>query len=400
MADQEWVSVPVGIGAERWVTRGGCKKVVVAVHTVVAGQRLLDVVDLVEQDPQVQVVYTRAPDVLGGGVERFLRTIGALVIPWQQAIRERFDLCLAASCGGVEKLHGPLVLLPHGAGYGKRLDGDGPVYGLDAQRLTHDGRVLPSLLVLSHEGQRETLARQCPEAVGVAEVIGDPCYDRMALSTGNRQAYRDAFGLAAGQELVVVTSTWGPDSLFSRDSGIFARLTGELDPRRFLVAAAIHPAVWSGHGHRQVRAWLARAAGLVLVEPERDWRPAVVAADHVVGDPSSTMVYAAAIGRSVLPVPGGDRNTAAGSPQHRIGTTAPAWRTDRTARSQLHRAAAALDPALGARVVGDLTSRPGAAHRVLRERLYRLLDAPMPGRHRRPDPVPVPTAEPGGRRHA
>ncbi|SDC91437.1 hypothetical protein [Actinokineospora iranica] len=406
MYEPEWAAVPIGMDADRWVTRAECRKVVVAVHTLVAGQRLLDVVDLVESDPRVQVVYTRAPDVFGAGVSGFLRSIGALEIPWAQAVRERFDLAIAAAYGGVDQLHGPLVLLPHGAGYGKRANGiggeNGPVYGLDAQRLLRDGRVLPSVLVLSHDEQRDVLAEQCPPAIDAALVAGDPCYDRMVLSAKSRERYRRALGVRRGRELVLVASTWGRTSLVGRDLPLFARLQRELDPKRFQVAATIHPAVWGGHGKRQLRAWLERpmARGLILVEPEVDWRPAVIAADHVIGDHGSTSVYAAAIGRSVLAADSPERDLDPGSPQALLADKAPRWKPGQRAEPQLRRAAKRLDGSLRAAVAARLTSRPGQSHRVLREKLYQLLRLPIPGKHRRPDPIPAPDLGIGGRRHA
>ena len=169
-----WLAVPVGINAHRWVTRRREATVLVVVSSVVAGQRLMDVVDLIECDLRVQTVYTQGPGVFGNGVPELLRSLGVLRIPWQQAVQQRFDLVLAAAYEGLHELHGPIMVLPHGAGYGKRAPGFGgdsrPTYGLDAQRLIRDGRVLPASIVLSHESQRTVLARQCPPAAEVAVV--------------------------------------------------------------------------------------------------------------------------------------------------------------------------------------------------------------------------------------
>src|SRR6187399_43332 len=120
MNQSDWVSVPVGLDADRWVTRKTSRTVVVPVQTMVAGQRLLDFVGLIEEDPRVQMVYTRGTTAFPGGVGEFLRTIGALELPWQQAIHERFDLALAAAPGGISQLHAPVMMVPHGAGRAKR----------------------------------------------------------------------------------------------------------------------------------------------------------------------------------------------------------------------------------------------------------------------------------------
>lgn len=392
MAVQEWQSVPVGPVASRYVTRTECKTVLIAVHTIVAGHRLMDIVGLIESDPRLQLVYSRAPDVFGGGVDEHLRTLGALEIPWAQATHERFDLALAAAHTDIDRINAPVMVFPHGAAFGKRAGGTGPVYGLDSGRLLRDGRLVVSSLVLSHDAQLETLRQQCPPALDVAVVAGDPCFDLLAASTRLREDYRWAFGVRPGRELVLLASTWGPHSLFGRFERYLPHLLKQLDPDRFRVAMLIHPAVWFGHGRRQVRNWLAAArdAGLVLVEPEVDWRAAVVAADYVIGDHGSTTVYSAALGRPVLctDLPLDSLNP--DSPQSLLGMSAPRLVRSRPVVPQL-RAAAEWRAGLAHDVFArQLTSRPGQAHRLLREELYRLLGLRMPGRHRALDPVPVP----------
>jgi hypothetical protein len=262
------------------------------------------------------------------------------------------------------------------------------VYGLDSQRLLHDGRVVPSALVLSHHIQRDILARQTPSVAPVSVVAGDPCYDRMLVSRPHRAEYRTALGIPADKELVVVASTWGPLSLFGRDANLLPALLNELDGR-YRVAAVIHPAVWFGHGPRTLRAWLsdATAAGLLLVDPYQDWRTAVLAADVVIGDHGSSTVYAAALGIPVLHtgLPLGEID--ADAPQAWLGTNAPLLDKNRPIADQF-RAAAAAAPILRDGVVARLTSEPGQSHRLLREEMYRLLGLTVPGRHRSADRIP------------
>src|SRR5277367_7179623 len=99
MQAANWLEVPVGLSARRWATRGPCKRVLVAVHTVASGQRLLDVVRILESDIRIQVVYANPPDAFRNGVADLLDGLGALVIPWEQASRTEFDLAISASCG-------------------------------------------------------------------------------------------------------------------------------------------------------------------------------------------------------------------------------------------------------------------------------------------------------------
>lgn len=401
---QDWLKIPIGIDAQRWITRVGCRTVLVAVHTMATCHRLLDVVDYVESDPRVQVVFTVAPDAFNHGVAHHLRQSGCLVLPWQQATREPFDLALAAACGGLHELHAPLMVMAHGAGRGTIVRppaGSGPtltirqVYGLDAQRLTRDGRVLASAMLLAHEGERDVLRRQCPEALDVALVAGDPCFDRLVASVAWRERYRRAFGVDDGRRLVVVSSTWGRDGLFGNALDLLPTMTDQLPADRFRVAALLHPAVWGAHGTRQVRAWLrdCHDAGLILPGPGEDWRALVVAADYVVGDHGSVTAYSAAVGKPLLCLgTTGTTVPAHGSVQELV--LARAGRLDPAVplMPQLH-AARPVDPIA---VVDALTSRPGRAERLIRGEMYRLLRLVEPGTHRRASPVPVPDSGPGG----
>jgi hypothetical protein len=379
--------------------------VLVAVHSLVAAQRLLDLVGLIESDHRIQVLYTQAPDVFGRDVSAYLTSIGALEIPWQQATRERFDLVLAAAYGGIAELHGPLMVFAHGAGFGKRLGVRGPVYGLDAQRLVRDGEVLPSTLVLSHDEQRGVLADQCPQALEVALVAGDPCFDRMLASRRLGADYRVALGVGSGKRLVVVASTWGRHSLIHQVPDVVPRVLRGVDADRTHIVVAVHPAAWASHGRRQMRAWLGAGSSCVTVlEPEQDWRPAILAADYVLGDHGSTSAYAAALGKPVLYVAPGNSHLDPGSAQAALMAGGYRWRRTVPLRYQLAHLDVHADPAtrrvLAQAAAARLTSRPGQAHRLIRERMYELLGIPIQGKHRSARPIPVPSIAERGRRHA
>jgi hypothetical protein len=389
MSDLEWRQVPVGLEAKRWITRTGCKTVLVVVHTVITGQRLADIVRLVESDLRVQVVFTAAPDVFSNGVTDLLRDLGGVVISWEQATRLTFDLALAASYGSVHELHAPLIVLPHGAAYNTlavRRSGGGAVasrgvYGLDPQNLVQGGSVVPTAIVLSHKVDLVTLAHQCPEALPAAVVAGDPCYDRMLASRSLRERYRRALGVNEAQKLVVTTSTWGSQSLFGQAAELLDRMLVELPRDEYRITTLIHPNVWFGHGPRQVRAWLndALRRGLTLVPPTSDWMGALVAADLAVCDQGSTSVYAAAAGIPVVMAQFSSDEVAPGSASALLGASAPRLWTYRPLAEQFAEARASASEMIAGRV----TSEPGRFHRNVRRLMYRLL------RLRQPDTVPV-----------
>jgi hypothetical protein len=388
MNGMEWRQVPVGLGAERWVTRAGCKAVLVVVHTVTTGQRLAGVLRLIETDLRIQVVFTAAPDVFSNGVAEFLRKLGGIIIPWAQAIGMTFDLALAAAYGELDKLHAPVIVMPHGAGYNKlavRRESGGAVaargaYGLDQQSLIAGGRVVPEVIVLSHNGDLELLGRYCPEALPAAEVAGDPCYDQLVVSRPLREAYRRKLGASRGTALVVTTSTWGTGSLFGQAAELHDALLAELPPQRYKVVALMHPNVWYGHGTRQVRAWLGGAMkrGLGLVPPASEWLGALVAADVAISDHGSSGVYASAAGAPVLRGGDGEDDLAPGSAAALLGGLAPRLYLSRPVESQLIHAMAEHQASVSETVAARVTSEPGRFSRNLRRLIYRWLGLTQP----------------------
>jgi len=243
----EWIKGPVGPGAERRVTRAGLKTVLVLVPHVVAGTRLVDVLPVLEGDHRVQVVFT-VPDWDGTwhGTEEFVRGLGGVVLPWRQAVAERFDLVLAASHRGVDRVRGPVLVLPHGVGALKSRTRPWRSHGLAREALVRNGRVVAAAIVVAHEGELAVLRESCPEAVSAAVVGGDVCLDRTVASLPHRVHYRRA--LDVGRELITVCSTWTPQSVFGAHPEVFRRLLDERVDERTRVAAVLHPNTWAVAG--------------------------------------------------------------------------------------------------------------------------------------------------------
>jgi hypothetical protein len=394
------VDGPFGIDAMRWGTGGSSRTVLVVVHSVTAGTRLTDVTPLLESDLRIQVVFTVAPSSFPSGTGEFLRRLDAVVVPWQQAIRERFDLAIAASYGRLEQLHAPVLTLAHGVGYGKfphRWEGYGPpasraAWGLERQQLIYHGRVVPAAIALPHRDGVPQLKSSCPEAVPAAFIAGDPCYDRLAASVSLRHTYRRALGVKDGQKLVVVSSTWGTGSLLGRYRGLVPRLVAELPRDEYRVVAVLHPNIWHWHGPWQVQAWYADAVrnGLGLIPPEEGWRAALVAADVVIGDHGSVTYYAASIGVPVLLGAFPEDDIDPGSPVTTLGAIAPRMCSDRPLHPQVIDAAAAYSSGLYAELASHVTSVPGESGRLIRREMYRLMRLQEPSAIPKVRPVPAP----------
>ncbi|WP_277306302.1 hypothetical protein [Spongiactinospora sp. TRM90649] len=370
------------------------------VHTVTSGQRLLDVARLLAADLRVQVVFTHGPDVFGNGVAGLLERIGGVVVPWHLAVRHHFDLVVSAAYGGIEEVHGPLIIVPHGAGYNKRVSrrlGGGAMasrgtYGLSAQELIRDGMVIPTAVALAHDVELGRLAQSCPEATPIAHIIGDPCHDRLVTSMPERPAYRRALGVGDDRELVVVTSTWGQRSLFGQRAQLLRAMAARLPKERYRVAALLHPNVWFGHGVWQIRAWLADCVrdGLALIPPEADWRGALVAADHIVGDHGSLAVYGAVTDASIMLFGDARDDVDPESAMGLLSAAAPRLRLGRSLACQLRDAAASDHPGRSAGVVARLTSAPGMFDENMFRLMYRVLRLQPPPSVRRAEAVPPP----------
>jgi hypothetical protein len=396
MVGGEWLQVPVGRDASRWVTARTRCTVLAVVHTAASLVHLLDAVELLECDPRVQVVFTQAPDTMGNAVPELVRRLGGVVVPWHQAVHTDFSLALVTDAAGIHRLSAPVVFLPHGVMNNKLAPealggpGSGLVVGLSAPWLTWYGRLVPSALALSHTDLLEVLEEQCPQALPVATVVGDLCLDRLAASRSSRRRYRNALGVNDSRTLVAVSSTWGPESLFATSRALCDLATGP-DRERYAVALVLHPAVWFGHGPRQIMAWLRdqRRRGLRLVDP-LGWRGLAAAADVWIGDHGSATVYAAAAGVPVLRAAGAVDTVPPRSAVALLADLAPPVTPGRTLAEQVDALPARFPSGAHGAVAARITSAPGQAARLLRTRMYRLMRLTEPAAF--PVTAPVPAA--------
>ncbi|KOU03318.1 hypothetical protein ADK86_09930 [Streptomyces sp. NRRL F-5755] len=400
--------VPVGPEGPQWSTRAGAARVLFVVHNVTSATRLLDVLPLFDADPRVQCLATcTGSSPYLHGVPELLADAGLPVLPWEQAVETPVDLAISASYGGeLHLIQGKLAILSHGIGYNKRLPtpdtghrtpdtghrgpgpgsepGRAPVFGLSPEWLLRDGEPIAAATVLSHPEQLTRLRRACPPAAHTAVLAGDPCFDRLLDALPHRDDFRRALGVAAGQRLIVVNSTWGPRSLFGDTHDVLPwlldSLARELPVDGYRRCAVLHPNIWHGHGPGQVRAWLRHAeyAGLTVVPPLGPWRQVLAAADAVIGDHGSVTYYAAAIGTPVLlgAFPAQDLDPA--SPVAELGRTAPRLRPYEPLLPQLEKLLTDHHPDRYAQLTALASSAPGASAGLLRRTFYGLIGLAEP----------------------
>ncbi|AXB43256.1 hypothetical protein A4R43_12415 [Amycolatopsis albispora] len=224
-------------------------------------------------------------------------------------------------------------------------------------------------------------------------MAGDVTFDRLLASDVLRETYRRALGVRNGQRLVVVSSTWGPQSLLSVDPDLPRRLALELPVDEFRVAVALHPNIWHGHSAWQVRGWLsaARRSGVLLLPELEGWKGALIASEAVIGDHGSVTYYAAALGRPVLLAATPDNAVAADSPIALMLATAPRLDRGQPLLKQVADAVDKHDPMALAELRALASSAPGQATALLRSAIYGQLDLTQPTWEAETTAVPVST---------
>jgi hypothetical protein len=332
--------------------------------------------------------------VFGHGVPEFLARLGGTVISWEEAVRSHFDLALAAGPRDIEQLRVPLIAVPHGANFIKRVHGtpDDGVAGLRRRDLAPGGN-LPSAVVLAHRDDLAELERSCPEALPVAVVVGDPVYDRIVASLPRRAEYRRALGVGERHTLLAVASTWGPQSSFAGFGTLLPRLARELSGTRTRIAALLHPNIYAMHGVWQVKAWLARCEemGVRLVLPDEDWRTVLIAADFIFGDHGSVTLYGSMTGSPIVLTSSPESEIAPSSPASALSLAAPTLSDMYGIADQLEYAAAEYRRETYAAIAARITSHPGDFARRMRRLVYRRLRLGEPAHPPVTSPLPIPS---------
>ncbi|MFJ7905997.1 translation initiation factor 2 [Kitasatospora sp. NPDC096204] len=375
-------------------------------RSATALHRLLDLLPVFEGDERVRCRFTLVPgsdfatDALAA-----VDAAGARCVPWAEALAGRHDLILTASPkGALGGLHGRQVLLPHGAGFNKALAREGSPSlpsGLDPAFLLNDGRPTAALHALAHPDQVEELADRLPGARQHAIVAGDPTLDRLLESLDRREAVRAALG-TGGRRLVVLSSTWGPQSLLTRRPELPAGLAARLPYDEYQLALVVHPNEYSRTGSFDLSRRLRPAldAGLLLAAPYEEWAALLVAADVLVTDHGSVALYAAALDLPVVAACDGADELVPDSPMAHLLAAVPRLegleglgRSGRSDRSDPPVPVLPEGPGGTRRFAERAFALAGQCLETLRPELYKLLDLVPPPYPVRPRPLPVPVPE-------
>ncbi|MEV4555541.1 translation initiation factor 2 [Kitasatospora sp. NPDC049285] len=372
---------------------GARRTVLLAFRSAGALHRLLDVLPVFEGDPRISRRFTLVPG------SRFdvealaaLDRSGARLVDWEQARTGAYHLVLTASPKGeLRSLSaGRRALLPHGVGFNKALGDEGSPElpsGLDPAFLLDEGEPWADLHGLAHDDELARLAEACPPAAPRAVVVGDPTLDRLLRTADARESRRAALGVG-DHRLVVLLSTWGPESLLARRPELPQQLVLGLPVDRYRVGLAVHPNEFSERSPLDLAEQFrpATRAGLLLASPYQEWAALLAAADAVITDHGSSALYAAAAGCAVISAYDGGSELLPGSPMAELLAAAPQF-------TGLEELPGALRTAAGQdarKIAATAFARPGEALPRLRQELYRLLELTPPAGPLEAEPFPPP----------
>ncbi|MEU4046825.1 translation initiation factor 2 [Streptomyces antibioticus] len=368
-----------------------------AARSAVALYRLLDVLPALSGDHRITRRFTLVPgsdydtDTLAA-----IDALGGRTVPWAEACERSYDLVVTASPkGDLHLLRGPHVLLPHGAGFNKSIPGEGSAdsaSGLDPEFLRRAARnegAPIALHALAHPDQVATVTAVDPTSASRAKVIGDLTLERVLASSPLRDRYRAALGTGA-RTLLVLTSTWGPESLIRRHPELPARLAQQLPYDEYQLALIIHPNERSLLGTYELTERLAPAldAGMILAGAHDEWASVLIAADALATDHGSAALYycAAAEDRPVVSVHGGGGELIPGSPMGVLLDRIP--QLERA--EDIIEALRAYRPGPGKAAAEAAFAPPGDAVERLRTEVYALLGLTPPTHRAAPRPLQIP----------
>ena len=385
--DVKMAAAPTDAGAWFLTVRSD-RRVLIMAPTMTSVKRLLDIAGMFAGDLRVQTLFTVPPDVLGWGTEAMLGELGVTLVPWRKAVAERYDLAITVNYSGIAEVDAPVALFSHGASRNKQVKSRGhgvfpvpaPTQAFNRSSLIQNGMLVPSAIAVGHEHELAMLAADCPEALPVARVVGDPCYDRLVAGRPQRAHFRRVLGLEPHQTLVVVTSTWTGSSLLGSAAYQLERLVEQLSPPEFRIVLLIHPNAVAAHGAYQLRAWWGHLAakGLIMTRPEHDWEPLLLSADYIIGDHGSLTLYGATAGVPILIGAYNEADVHCRSGAAALAAIAPRLVGSAPVTEQLVHADAQFDASAMANVASLISSEPGGFARHTRNLLYGMLGLGQP----------------------
>lgn len=346
-------------------------------------EHLLDFYELFKDDSRLQFrvaffKYTSRPSEIG----RMRELMPIKEVSWRWAHVKAWDMCVVADhyfSGLLDRRKFPAVYLGHGSD-GKSKDGENCSPRV---RGTFDrkGRLRYSRMFYEREVDRDCTVRKEPRMKDIITVVGSLALDKLLAQIDRRDEFRCQLGYKSSDTVVLVLSTFGPDSLFQTMGDDFLEQSRKLQGE-FCFILSVHPNEYCSRALGQ-RVWgeylrSQREYGFVVREPSERWIPYIVACDIVITDHTSLCDAAALLERPIIFVPVRDELIWKGSVRWKLRQFAPVLKETQQLREvlvaaknnyplqKLHKLATTINP------------HPGEAAECIRKQIYDLLKISPP----------------------
>ncbi|MCA8972397.1 MAG: hypothetical protein KDC95_21595 [Planctomycetes bacterium] len=360
------------------VRRGSTRDILFLCQNGLMSDYLAPVWELLKGDERLRffLTYPR-DDRIAHEVPKIEAALPVPVVRLGLAECRRFDLIVTADHGYeglATRKNCPVLYTGHGM-TGKVVEGEEGDYGYGPRAKLADGTPRYSAMLEASESNRRRVADRDPVLASAIRVVGSLQDDRLLARVRERDRIRDDFGYGASDRVVLVQSTWGPHCLFHT---VGEKLLDELarcTDTKFVLSVHPHEYRPTGDGSPS---WGARLDRLDLPnvrvrEPKEPWIPSLVAADAVVTDHTSLVIYAALAHKPTLWTDVPEHLVQEGTALARLRSMSPVWTPETTLADALATTIRDYPYDALAELASELNSCPGEAAERVRAVAHELL---------------------------
>lgn len=282
---------------------------------LLAGTSEVTVFDLLDVDEIIAEIGDKQSYMLvSSGTRRFAQVklleygVKIPLISLPQALCTPWDLIIFADHNNTRWFHPdiPKILYGHGLSSGKS-HGPGGSWAYGQNALDCKGKSLYEAIFVESSYYQAITLRENPALKGRLAVVGSLMADKLIALEQKRTAVRQDLGIRPDEQVLVIFSTWGPYSLIQRFGPTLLDQISEI-VGAYKVYFIIHPlndreefphknVIWESLAEFKHNGVAER------VNPDQSWFPYLVAADIVLTDHTSLLLYYTLLQKPVLFVP-------------------------------------------------------------------------------------------------
>ncbi len=339
-----------------------------------------DAAAFIRHDPRVELWIT-GPNagLFGPCLERELaEELGYRYLPYVRARARWWDLIIFAEYRAVDRFHPDIrkVLVNHFLGGGKIISGKEYRFERD---MSHWGRPLFASIFEASAAERDRTVAAYPALAPYLCMVGDLRSDRMLELRTRREQIRSEMGFAPADKVVLIQSTWGPQSIMERwGRELLSEAVRLLDEGKYKFIASTHPHHW--HGPRAAQQpwgkYLAelKRPGLVVIKPGDDWGKFMVASDLAVTDNTSLSATYCQLHKPLAFIALPEDTVPPGSTVAQLYSISPHLESPAELESMIDQVLKDYPYDKLKQTAHEVNSLPGEAAGRIRRELYRLLD--------------------------